>query len=122
MYIIGTEKRYLELYNELENFVVVDILDLILERVQVFDESYGAERNLEEDLGGYCAVFPTAADWKEEYQKVLDKYRMDKELYEYQEQIDCGAETWIEELFILSSDYAVIMIYPEVAEGGQEVC
>lgn len=117
-YIIGTEKRYLELYDELKNFIAVDILDLILERVQVFDESYGEERNLEEDLGGYCAVFPTAANLEEEYQKLLDKYHIDEELYEYQEQIDCGEETWIEELFILSSDYAVIMIYPE---GGHEV-
>ena len=117
-YIIGTEKQYTDFQTELKQIMPGKVLVSLYERVKILDYHYGDSRDLQKDLGGYCVVFPTAADWKETYQEVLNKHDIQKELYEYREQITDGRNCWIEELYIISSDYGIVLFYPGRLEGA----
>lgn len=120
-YIIGTEKQYIDYQDELKRVMSEGALASLHEKVQVLDSHYGGSRDLEKDLGGYCVVFPTTADWQEAYQEVLNKHYIRKELYEYREQISVGENCWIEELYMISGDYGIVISYPGKLEG-EEVC
>ena len=100
-YIVGTEKQYEELQEELRNILPESGLISLHDKVTVLDKHYGNARNLQKDLGGYCAVFPTAADWKESYQTVLEKHYIQEELYEYRETVAEGKCCWIEVLYLI---------------------
>ena len=87
-----------------------------------FLSSYGSSRNLEADLGGYAVLF-TAMSPAEQMEKkaILEKYHAAEEEFEYCEEILQRDECfWVEELYILSSDYCVIFFYPADKRGGME--
>lgn len=120
-YIIGTEKRYLLFKEELQRILPKEICNRLQEKVRILDESYGSVRDLVKDLGGYCVIFPTVKAYQEEYQEILNKHSIEKELYEYREQIEEDGTIWIEELYLLSSDYGMVLFYPE-GKVGEELC
>ena len=97
------------------------MLDSLYEKVTVFDENYGDTRNLLKSLGGYCAVFPTIEDQEQSYQTILDKHYIQKELHEYQEEIVDEGYCWIEELYMISSDYGIVMFYPKYQKNERGV-
>ncbi|MBO5208289.1 MAG: hypothetical protein J6B68_02980 [Lachnospiraceae bacterium] len=118
-YIIGTEKQYTDYQGELKHVLSEEVLASLHEKVKILDSNYGDSRDLEKDLGGYCVVFPTRTDWKEAYQEILNKHHIQKELYEYREQLTGGENCWIEELYIISSDYGIVLFYPKQTERGE---
>ncbi|WP_125142161.1 hypothetical protein [Clostridium transplantifaecale] len=112
-YIIGTENQYKNVTDELLNYIPEKVCGLLHERVKTFDSYYGAHRDLEKDLGGYCAVFPTMqVTDNNTYSNLLKKHFIRLEDWEYQDYIVCDKSIWCEELYILSSDYSLIIIYP----------
>lgn len=121
-YIVGTEKQLKDLQETLNHILSEPVLASLHDKVAVLDEYYGDTRDLQKDLGGYCAVFPTIEDWVESYQTVLDKHYIQKELYEYREELTDGNCCWIEELYIISSDYGIVLFYPknDKMKGGVE--
>jgi len=121
-YIVGTEKQFKDLQETLNHILSEPVLTSLNDKVAVLDEYYGDTRDLQKDLGGYCAVFPTIEDWAESYQTVLDKHYIQKELYEYREELIDGNCCWIEELYMISSDYGIVLFYPknDKMKGGVE--
>lgn len=119
--VIGTVKQLEELSASIKACLPIQIWERLKERVETFEQCYGADRDLEEDLGGYAVIFPSMSpNEQEEHRNILDKYHAKEHEYEYRNIISVeDSQKWVEELFVLSADYCIIMFYPVmVNEGG----
>ncbi|MDB1939159.1 hypothetical protein [Clostridium tertium] len=84
----------------------VNVISTIEDQLKTLDESYGVERNIYKDLGGYVLVLET----KEDVIKVKENILKDI-IEEYVDNIECeGGKQYCLSLFLLSSDYAVIVV------------
>lgn len=99
----------------------VQVLERLKEQIKALDDNYGSGRNLDADLGGYAVLFSGFSPAERtERRNLLEKYHASEEEYEYREEImHKGRCIWIEELYILSSDYSVIFFYPILSEEGE---
>lgn len=96
----------LSLWNEKRDMSMVqglqeEVKEVIVTNLQILEENYGSERTVE-DLGGYVAVVD------EEGLIELKEKLLKDTLTEYIDEIE-GAE-YISALFLLSSDFAVVVI------------
>ena len=91
------KEQDLQLVNSLQQ----QVKDKIRESLKILEENYGAERTVE-DLGGYIAVVD------KEGIKQLKKHQLKGIIPEYIDDIE-GAD-YISALFLLSSDFAIIVI------------
>lgn len=121
-YIIGTEKQFEDMQELLSRILSNSAMISLHNKVAVLDDYYGNTRDLQKELGGFCIVFPTVDDWTQSCQTVFDKHHMEKELYEYREELTDGNCCWIEELYMTSSDYGIVLFYPQndKTKGGVE--
>lgn len=84
----------------------VNVISTIEEQLNILDESYGAKRNIDADLGGYVLVLETKEDVIEVKENILKDI-----IPEYVDNIECeGGKQYCLSLFLLSSDYAVIVV------------
>lgn len=84
----------------------VNVVSAIEEQLNILDESYGAERDINADLGGYVLVLETKDDVIEAKENILKDI-----IAEYVDDIECkGGKQYCLSLFLLSSDYAVIVV------------
>ena len=95
------------------------VLKRIRELVEVLDrdDAYGAGRKAY-DMGGYVLLFTERETYECYISKLMECYHLEKNLSEYTERIS-GTEdgrAWQEELYLLSSDDALVLVYP----AGQE--
>lgn len=81
----------------------VNVISIIEEQLNILDESYGSERDIDGELGGYVLVLETKED------VIVAKENILKDIIaEYVEYIeDEGGKQYCFSLFLLSSDYAV---------------
>ena len=72
----------------------------------VLDESYGKDRNVQTDLGGFVLLCDntTTAD---ELDEVVN---LSYDLYEWADEIETDDETYVMALYLLSSDYSVVTV------------
>ena len=78
---------------------------------------YEQDRGIEED-GGYVAILTGDHDTvKREYQELLDQHHVKREEAEFEDDI-CkeGEGVWQSDLYIVSNDYGVTIIYPKKGE------
>ena len=91
------------------------LIDRMKEIITTLNDAYG-ERRKQSDLGGYILFFPTSDDYKNSIQTLYHFYNIDPQLYEYNEALTTeGTQCWMEQLFLLSSDYSLTFIYPKEA-------
>ena len=84
----------------------VNVVSTIEEQLNILDDSYGAERDVDADLGGYVLVLETKDDVIKAKENILKDI-----IAEYVDDIECkGGKQYCLSLFILSSDYAVIVV------------
>lgn len=82
------------------------VLSIIEEQLDILDENYGSERDIDSDLGGYVLILES----KEDVIKVKENILKDI-IPEYVDNIECeGGKLYCLSLFLLSSDYAVILV------------
>lgn len=89
------------------------------ELIAVLDGAYGSCRGAF-DMGGYILFFGDIQTYENHISKIMEFYHLDKDLYEYSKQIEGTADStiqWREELYLLSSDDSLVLIYPEAAEA-----
>ena len=86
--------------------VEVNVISAIEEQVKILDANYGSERNIDADLGGYVLVLETKDDVIEAKENILKDI-----IVEYVDDVECeGGKQYCLALFILSSDYAVVVV------------
>ena len=67
-------------------------------------------------MGGYILFFNDKTSYEENIEEILEFYKLDKDLYEYSDCISEGQDVrWIEELYMLASDDALILIHPHIS-------
>ena len=94
-----------KLWNEqqLEKVLIPnEVKKSIKEAINILDESYGVDRKIDEDLGGYILIVEKEADIKAIKENLLKDI-----IPEYTDNI---SEDYTSSLFLLSSDFAVIVI------------
>lgn len=81
-----------------------EVAKIIEQQLNILDESYGIERSIDSDLGGYVLILET----KDDVIKVKENLVKDI-IPEYVDDIECeGGKQYCLSLFLLSSDYAVV--------------
>lgn len=99
-------RRISKVSDLIETELEVNVVSAIEEQLNILDDSYGAERNVNTDLGGYVLVLETKEDVIE-----AKKYTLKDIISEYIDDIECkGGKQYCLSLFLLSSDYAVIVV------------
>lgn len=95
----------------LEDIVITHIKD----EVGVLDDAYGGRRGIK-DMGGYVLFFDNEKVYEECVDEIMDYYMIDKELFEFSDCINANSKSeikWMEELYLLSSDDAILLIHPK---------
>lgn len=89
-----------------------DLMSLIHDRIQTLDDNYGVERNLT-GYGGNILFFPDSTDYGRAFPLIANQYGLDSALSEYSDVIATWSHVkWHEELFLLGSDFALVLVYP----------
>ena len=122
-HVIGTMKQMEALSASLTDCLPSQIWERLKQRIETLEECYGVDRDLEADLGGYVVSFSSMSQNEQaEHRNILERYHADVNECEFQDVVIVGDEQkWIEELYILSADYGIVMFYPIVAHGGSVV-
>ena len=83
-----------------------EVAKIIKEQLNILDESYGIERSIDADLGGYVLILETKDDVIEVKENIVKDI-----IPEYVDNIECeGGKQYCLSLFLLSSDYAVFVV------------
>lgn len=91
------------------NNIPSEVIESIKITIDILNENYGADRDVESDLGGYILIVENIV--------VIEMLKQDKLkglIPEYTDIIECSGEVnWTSSLFLLSSDYAIIVVTTE---------
>lgn len=83
-----------------------EVAKIIEQQLNILDESYGIERSIDLDLGGYVLILETKDDVIEVKENIVKDI-----IPEYVDDIECeGGKQYCLSLFLLSSDYAVVVV------------
>ena len=97
-----------EQLKELKSYPV-EVINNISDIIDVLDENYGVERNIKADLGGYVLISENIVDIE-----ILKQNKLKAVVAEYTDIIECsGGVNWTSSLFLLSSDYAILVVTTE---------
>ncbi|WP_415339140.1 hypothetical protein [Clostridium perfringens] len=98
------EKQLVEL-----SYYPVEVIKSIYETIDILNENYGENRNVDKDLGGYVLIVESIEDVKELRNGMLKDI-----LPEYTDEIICSeGVNYTSSLFLLSSDFSVVVIADE---------
>ncbi|GAA0860265.1 hypothetical protein GCM10008916_25820 [Clostridium nitritogenes] len=87
----------------------VEVIKSIYETTYVLNENYGENRDVDKDLGGYVLIVENIEDVKE-----LKNGMLKDILPEYTDEIICSeGVNYTSSLFLLSSDFSVVVIADE---------
>lgn len=103
------KKIYLkEQLKELKQYSI-EVINSICRDVQLLEDNYGFERNVDSDLGGYVLIAGNIVDIE-----TLKQDKLQGLLPEYTDIIECSeGVNWTSSLFLLSSDYAIVVVTTE---------
>ncbi|KAI4442331.1 hypothetical protein FMM80_23000 [Schaedlerella arabinosiphila] len=89
------------------------VVNEVVHSISIFDTYYGAGRNVDNDHGGFLLLYTDFPESRKSFQPVLSRYHVSLDDAEFQNIIH-RTETvvWYSELYLISSDYAIIIIYP----------
>ncbi|EGT0000578.1 hypothetical protein I9Y31_002891 [Clostridium perfringens] len=94
--------------NELIDYPV-EVIKSISETIDILNENYGENRDVDKDLGGYVLIVESIEDVKE-----LKNGMLKDILSEYTNEIMCSeGVNYTSSLFLLSSDFSVVVIADE---------
>ena len=101
---IYKENQLLEVNN-----IPSEVIEGIKATIDVLNENYGANRDIESDLGGYIVVAENIVDIE-----ILKQDKLQGLIPEYTDVIECSeGVNWTYSLFLLSSDYAIVVVCTE---------
>ncbi|WP_420808531.1 hypothetical protein [Clostridium cuniculi] len=86
-----------------------DVIKSIRETLNVLNEAYDEDRDIEADLGGYIVIAENIEDIK-----ILKQDKLQGLIPEYTDVIKCKeGVNWTSSLFLLSSDVAIVVVTTE---------
>ena len=101
---IYKESQLLEVNN-----IPSEVIESMKVTIAILNESYGANRNIEADLGGYVVIAENIVDIK-----ILKQDKLKGLIPEYTDIIECSeGVNWTSSLFLLSSDFAIVVVTTE---------
>ena len=101
---IYKESQLLEVNN-----IPSEVIESMKVTIAILNESYGANRNIEADLGGYVVIAENIVDIE-----ILKQDKLKSLISEYTDIIECSEEVnWTSSLFLLSSDFSIVVVTTE---------
>lgn len=87
----------------------IEVINSISENVEILDDNYGANRNIDNDLCGYVVIAENIV-----VIEILKQGKLLGVIPEYTDIIKCSeGVNWTSSLFLLSSDYAIVVVCTE---------
>lgn len=94
--------------NELNN-IPVEVIESIKVTIDILNENYGVNRDVELDLGGYVVIAENIVDIE-----ILKQDKLQGLIPEYADMIECSRGiNYNSILYILSSDFAIVVVTTE---------
>ena len=91
------------------NNIPLEVIESIKVTLDILNENYGENRNIEDDLGGYVVIAENIVDIE-----ILKQDRLQGLIPEYTDIIKSSeGVNWTSSLLLLSSDYAIIVVCTE---------
>ena len=112
-YIQKGEYRVKKVYkesqlNELNN-IPVEVIESIKVTIDILNENYGENRDIEADLGGYVFIAENIVDIE-----ILKQDKLQGLVPEYTDVIEVmNGENYTSSLYLLSSDFAIVVVTTE---------
>ena len=87
----------------------IKVIKSLVELIQILNENYGGNRDIESDLGGYVFIAENIVDIE-----ILKQDKLQGLIPEYADMIECSRGiNYNSILYILSSDFAIVVITTE---------
>ena len=103
------KKVYKESQLQEVNNIPSEVTESIKVTIDILNENYGEERDIELDLGGYIVIAENIVDIE-----ILKQDKLQGLIPEYTDIIECSeGVNWTSSLFLLSSDYSIIVVTTE---------
>ena len=94
--------------NELNN-IPVEVIESIKVTIDILNENYGENRDIEADLGGYVFIAENIVDIE-----ILKQGKLQGLIPEYIDMIECSRGiNYTSIVYILSSDYSMVVVCTE---------
>ena len=91
------------------NDIPLEVIEGIKATIDVLNENYGANRDIESDLGGYVVIAENIVDIE-----ILKQDKLQGLIPEYTDIIECSeGVNWTSSLFLLSSDFSIVVVTTE---------
>ena len=101
---IYKESQLLELNN-----IPSEVIKSIKVTIDILNENYVEDRDVESDLGGYVVIAENIVDME-----ILKQDKLQGLVPEYTDIVECSEGVdWTSSLFLLSSDYSIVVITTE---------
>ena len=101
---IYKESKLLEVNN-----IPSEVIESMKVTIAILNESYGANRDIESDLGGYVVIAENIVDIE-----ILKQGKLQGLVPEYTDIIECSeGVNWTSSLFLLSSDFSIVVVTTE---------
>ena len=92
-----------------ENNIPLEVIESMKVTIAILNESYGANRTIEADLGGYVVIAENIVDIE-----ILKQDKLQGLIPEYTDIIECSeGVNWTSSLFLLSSDFSIVVVTTE---------
>ena len=103
------KKIYLkEQLEELRNYSI-DVINSISETIDILDDNYGVDRDVDNNLGGYVVIAENIVDTE-----ILKQDKLQGLVPEYTDVIEVmNGENYTSSLYLLSSDFAIVVVTTE---------
>ena len=101
---IYKENQLLEVNN-----IPSEVIESIKATIDILNENYGENRDIEAELGGYVVIVENIVDME-----ILKQDKLQGLVPEYTDIVECSEGVdWTSSLFLLSSDYAIVVVTTE---------
>lgn len=87
----------------------IKVINSISGTIEILDDNYGANRHVDNDLGGDVIIVENIVDIQ-----ILKQDKLQGLIAEYTDLIECSeGVNWTSSLFLLSNDYSIVVVCTE---------
>ena len=103
------KKIYLKKYFKKLNNIPSEVIESIKATIDILNENYGENRDIEAELGGYVVIVENIVDME-----ILKQDKLQGLVPEYTDIVECSEGVdWTSSLFLLSNDFAIVVVTTE---------